>query len=135
MSETKKKATRREVFCAVGGYIQENGLESINGIPVEEILTVLDNAIASIDKKQATAKEKAAEKKLAGDELRTQVEAIIAGASGAITPEEVANAIADDAVTKSVVVAKVKPLVDMGRVVKTTKDVNGKKCVAYEIAQ
>lgn len=132
---TEKKATRRDVFCAVGTYLHDNGLEEIGGIPIEEILTVLDNTIAGIDKKAATAKEKAAEKKAAGDELRNQIEEIIKGADAPITPDEIASMLNIEGVTKSVVVAKVKPLVDLGRIVKDAKEVGGKKCVAYMAAQ
>ena len=84
----EKKITKREVLAGVANGVQTG---DYNGITVEDIVAFCENEIALLDKKAIKAKERAAEKRAAGDELKAAVK----------------DALTDEFVTRDVVAAKV----------------------------
>ena len=84
----EKKITKREVLAGIANGVQTG---DYNGITVEDIVAFCENEIALLDKKAIKAKERAAEKRAAGDELKAAVK----------------DALTDEFVTRDVVAAKV----------------------------
>ena len=69
----EKKITKREMFEAI-----INGVKSGDyAVSADEIVAFCENEIELLDKKSAKAKERAAEKKVAGDELTDAVKAVL----------------------------------------------------------
>ena len=70
----EKKVTKREVLVGI-----QNGVQTgdYNGITVEDIVAFCENEVALLDKKAIKAKERAAEKRAAGDELTAAVKAAL----------------------------------------------------------
>ena len=84
----EKKITKREVLAGIVNGVQTG---DYNGITVEDIVAFCENEIALLDKKAIKAKERAAEKRAAGDELKAAVK----------------DALTDEFVTRDIVAAKV----------------------------
>ena len=84
----EKKITKREVLVAVANGVQTG---DYNGVTVEDIVAFCENEVALLDKKALKAKERAAEKRAAGDELKAAVK----------------DALTDEFVTRDVVAARV----------------------------
>ena len=70
----EKKITKREVLAGIANGVQTG---DYNGVTVEDIVAFCENEIGLLDKKAIKAKERAAEKKAAGDELTDAVKAAL----------------------------------------------------------
>lgn len=69
----EKKITKREMFEAIMNAVKTGEF----AVEVEDIVDFCENEIELLDKKSAKAKERAAEKKAAGDELTDAVRAAL----------------------------------------------------------
>ena len=87
-----------------------------------DVVAYCDNELALLDTKAAMAKERAAEKKAAGDELRAVVETILKEATEPMTREMVLGCIEDPdgELTVAKVGNRISQLVKLGLVSKTT---------------
>lgn len=123
------KVTRKDMFEGIKATLVENFDANEVADYVEFIDKELD-AIAARAKKEA---EKRAEKKAAGDELKDAVKEVIDAADGPITPEEIAEKLAEDfpEITKAKVVNRASALAKAGEVDKTEIKVEKNKRVAY----
>lgn len=116
-------------------------LEGIKNVIVEiegteDYVAFLDKEIAANKAKQQKARERREEKKAAGDVLTDAVYEVIVNAAGAITPQEIADALVADFedVTKNKVTYRATQLIKEGKVFKTqVKDEDGHKAVAYTL--
>ena len=92
----EKKITKREVLAGVANGVQTG---DYNGITVEDIVAFCENEIALLDKKAIKAKERAAEKKAAGDELTVAVKAALTAevATRDVIAAKVAETFGEDA--------------------------------------
>ena len=84
----EKKITKREVLMAVAEGVQTG---DFGGVTVEDIVAFCENEVALLDKKALKAKERAAEKRAAGDELKAAVK----------------DALTDELATRDAIAAKV----------------------------
>lgn len=73
MADTK--ITKKDFFAAIRTMVE--GIETVGNIPADKVLEFIDTQVAQIDAKAAKAKERAGEKKAAGDELRAAVKAVL----------------------------------------------------------
>ena len=99
-----------------------------------DVVAYCENEKALLANKAAKAKERAAAKKTAGDELRAVIETILKEATEPMTREMVLNCIEDPEgeLTVAKVGARITQLVQLGLVTKTTvKAEDGKSKTAY----
>ena len=107
----EKKLTKKDYYNLIKGIIENTEVEGKDGL-----MEFIDKQVAQIEAKAEKAKERAAEKKVVGDELREIVK-------GALTNEyqtanDITEKIDDEEVTKAKVVARLTQLVKAGEVEK-----------------
>lgn len=99
----------------------------------DNLLAFIDTNIAQLDAKAAKAKEKAAEKKVEGDELREKIAACLTS-----EPKDIATILAevgDEELTRAKVTARLAQLINLGTAIKeVTKTADGKKATVYKLA-
>ena len=117
--------TNKEMFEQIKGKLTD----------AEEI-AFIETQIAALDRKAAKAKERAAAKKVAGDELRETIFSVLTDefqTLDMILPA-VKEITGDDTLTNSKIIPRLSALVDLEKVVKEkVKTENGDK-MAYAIA-
>ena len=117
--------TNKEMFEQIKGKLTD----------AEEI-AFIETQIAALDRKAAKAKERAAAKKVAGDELRETIFSVLTDefqTLDMILPA-VKEITGDDTLTNSKIIPRLSALVDLEKVVKEkVKTDNGEK-MAYPIA-
>lgn len=100
----------------------------------DNLLAFIDTNIAQLDAKAAKAKEKAAEKKIEGDELREKIAACLTS-----EPKDIAtilDEIGDEELTRAKVTARLAQLINLGTATKeVTKTADGKKATVYKLAE
>lgn len=127
MSEVKK-ATKKENYEMLLEIV-ENSNSEIKA----ELVEFITKQINSIDAKAAKAKEKAAEKRAEGDELRAAVKAVLT--EELQTAETILSQIEGEELTKAKIVARLTQLVKNGEASKEeVKTEEGKKVMAYRLS-
>ena len=126
----EKKITKKQVFEALIEVV--TGMDKVGDIDAETVITTLETAVAQIDAKAAKAKEKAAEKKTAGDALRAEIEALLTDEFQ--TADAITEQVTAEDVTKSKVVSRLSQLVAAGVAVKEQVKVDDRKLMAYKVA-
>ena len=100
----------------------------------DNLLAFIDTNIAQLDAKAAKAKEKAAEKKVEGDELREKIAACLTS-----EPKDIAtilDEVGDEELTRAKVTARLAQLIKLGTATKeVTKTADGKKATVYKLAE
>lgn len=126
----EKKITKKQVFEALIGVV--TGMDKVGDIDAETVIATLETAVAQIDAKAAKAKERAAEKKTAGDALRAEIEALLTDEFQ--TADAITEQVTAEDVTKSKVVSRLSQLVAAGVAVKEQVKVDDRKLMAYKVA-
>ena len=122
MSDTVKKVakpTKRDYYEIVKAVLfaaEKNGL-TIKESSYEELQTFLDKEIAAIDKKTASAKERAAAKKAEGDDLREKVYNAMSETEF-MTREDIKAAVGDPDVSVAMVTSRLAQLYKLNLVEK-----------------
>lgn len=125
----EKKITKKQVFEALIGVV--TGMDKVGDIDAETVITTLETAVAQIDAKAAKAKEKAAEKKTAGDALRAEIEALLTDEFQ--TADAITEQVTAEDVTKSKVVSRLSQLVAAGVAAKEQIKVDDRKLMGYKL--
>lgn len=121
-----KKITKKENYEILKGIVLEANVEN-----ADELVAFLDKQIEGLDNRAAKAKERAAEKKAEGDELRAVVKAVLTNEFQ--TADMIASQIEGDDVSKAKVVARLSQLVKNGEAEKEQiKNEDGKKVMTYK---
>lgn len=124
MSEVKK-VTKKENYEMLMEIVENSNSEM-----KAELVDFITKQIESIDAKAAKAKEKAAEKRAEGDELRAAVKAVLT--EELQTAETILGQIEGEELTKAKIVARLTQLVKNGEASKEeVKTEEGKKVMAY----
>jgi len=125
----EKKLTKKDMFLMIKDILVEEDVEN-----KEELITFVDNQIASLDKKAEKAREKAAEKRAAGDELKGLVKSLLTNEYQ--TLNDLLAQINDEEVTRAKVQARATALVKDGYAEKADlKTEDGKTIKGYRIAE
>lgn len=128
MSEVKK-VTKKENYEMLMEIVENSNSEM-----KAELIDFITKQIESIDAKAAKAKEKAAEKRAEGDELRAAVKAVLT--EELQTAETILAQIEGEELTKAKIVARLTQLVKNGEASKEeVKTEEGKKVMAYKLAE
>lgn len=128
MSEVKK-VTKKENYEMLMEIVENSNSEM-----KAELVDFITKQIESIDAKAAKAKEKAAEKRAEGDELRAAVKVVLT--EELQTAETILGQIEGEELTKAKIVARLTQLVKNGEASKEeVKTEEGKKVMAYKLAE
>ena len=125
----EKKITKKQVFEALIGAV--TGMDKVGDIDAEIVSATLETAVAQIDAKAAKAKERAAEKKTAGDALRAEIEALLTDEFQ--TADAITEQVTAEDVTKSKVVSRLSQLVAAGVAAKEQIKVDDRKLMGYKL--
>lgn len=121
-----KKLTKKDYYNEILSILTEKD-ES------QELIDFVQNQIDTLDKRAEKAKERAAEKRAEGDELRETVKSVLT--NDFQTVENIVSAIDDEEISKAKVIARLTQLVTLGEVEKTdVKSDDGKTRKAYRLA-
>lgn len=124
------KITAKEMYNAMRNALE--GMETVDNLPTDEVLEFIDKKVAQLDAKAAKARERAEAKKVEGDELR---EAVLAQVTEDFqTADAITEALGDETISKSKVVARLTQLVRAGLVQKEQAKVDGSKKMTYALA-
>ena len=127
MSEVKK-VTKKENYEMLMEIVENSNSEM-----KAELVDFITKQIESIDAKAAKAKEKAAEKRAEGDELRAAVKSVLT--EELQTAETILGQIEGEELTKAKIVARLTQLVKNGEASKEeVKTEDNKKVMAYKLA-
>lgn len=125
----EKKITKKQVFEALIGVV--TGMDKVGDIDAETVIATLETAVAQIDAKAAKAKERAAEKKTAGDALRAEIETLLTDEFQ--TADAITEQVTAEDVTKSKVVSRLSQLVAAGVAAKEQIKVDDRKLMGYKL--
>lgn len=119
--------TKREMYDVIGSVFATTDRED-----KDEILAFVEKEKAALDRKNEKAKERAAEKRAAGDELRERVKGVLG--SEPMTIGEILDALGDESLTSAKITARTRQLVAAGAIEKQMVKVEGRKLTAYTLA-
>lgn len=124
----EKKMTKKDYYGILKTIVE--GIEVENK---EDLLAFIDRELELIENKSIKAKERAAEKKAEGDELRAAVKAILTTENQTI--DEIFGQIEGEDLTKAKIVARLTQLVKAGEAKKEeVKSEDGKRIMVYALA-
>ena len=116
--------TTREMYEVIGNVFAAGNDENR-----DEVLAFIEKQVAAIDRKNAKAKERAAEKRADGDALRGAIEGLLTDAPK--TVNDILDELGDDTLTPAKVVARMTQLVKAEKAAKETVKIEGRKLVGY----
>lgn len=123
--EKEKKVTKKEYYEMLKGVVENSNIDI-----KDELIEFIDKQITLINNKAIKAKEKAAEKKANGDELKITVEAALTDEYQTIAG--ITEQIDDENVSKAKVTARLTQLVNEGLAIKEeARTEDGKKVMVY----
>ena len=122
--------TKKQYFEALKEMV--NGVDTVGEYPAADVIEFIDKQIAQIDNKAAKAKERAAAKRAEGDELRATIKGVLTDEFQ--TADAITEAIGDEEVTKSKVVARLSQLVKVGEAVKEQNKIGERQLMTYKLA-
>ena len=124
----EKKMTKKDYYEMLKTTVE--GIEVENK---EDLLTFIDKELELIENKSVKAKERAAEKRAEGDELRAAVKSILTTENQTI--DEIFGQIEGEDLTRAKIVARLTQLVKTGEAKKEeVKSEDGKSIMVYAIA-
>lgn len=131
----EKKITKAMVLSAIEGYFTKmDETQEINGVTVADIVEYAVKTQEQLTAKAKKAKEKQAEKKTAGDELRNIVQAALTDEYQVIA--DITAQVDVEDITTSKVTARLSQLVKAGIAEKEdVKTADGRKVKGYRLAQ
>ena len=121
--------SKRDVLMALSTMNFEDVTVGDITVTAEDFNDYIASSIESLDKRNEAAKNRAAEKKAEGDQLRAAIKATITGNTKSIS--EILTALNDDTVTSAMVVSRLGQLVKLGEVEKEDTNVDGRKIKVY----
>lgn len=128
----EKKITKKDYYTMLKEIVEESK-DIETEISKEELLEFIDKQVASINAKAEKAKEKAAEKKANGDELREVVQSILTEKYQTI--DSIVSQIDGEEITKAKITARLTSLVKAGLATKSDvkNEETGKIQKAYKL--
>lgn len=128
MEKEEKRITKRDNYEALKEIVEKSNVEN-----AEMLVEFINKQIEMIDNKSAKAKEKAAEKRAEGDELRAVIKSVLTNEYQ--TVDAITAQIEGEDITKAKVVARLTQLVNNGEAVKEQgKSEDNKKVMMYKLA-
>lgn len=125
--------TKRQIFEALNTMTFEDVIVGDAIVTDADIKDFIEKSIVQIDARNEKAKERQAQKKAEGDELRARVKAVLG--TEPMKVAEIVAAINDPEVTSAKIVSRLTQLVNAGDVVKEDVKVDGRSLKVYTIAE
>lgn len=129
----EKKITKKDVLTAITALVSDEDSVQVGEVVVTgaDIADYVKKTIEQIENKASKAKERAAEKKSEGDELRKAVADVLT--EELQTAEDILDQIDMEEVTKSKVVARLTALIKDGFARKEQIKVDSRKVMGYAL--
>lgn len=127
MTNTNTKITKRDNYKTLIAIVEASDRED-----KEQLIEFLNKEIRLLINRADKERERAAKKKVDGDELREKVEKLIG--EDWITPDDIVAALDETEVTRNKVIARVSQLIKIGKVEKGSAKINDRKVVVYRLA-
>lgn len=121
------KMTKRDYFEMLKGFIPADAERAV------ELVEFIDKQIEQLDAKAAKARERAAERKAEGDELRAMVAAAVTDEFQTIDQIMTAMELDDPDVTRAKITARLGQLVKAGEVMKVAMTVDKRRVMHYKL--
>lgn len=128
--ENTKKITKAMVLEVIKTNVENMIFDG--DVAAEDVIAYVDTTIAQLEAKNAKAKEKAAEKRANGDELRDKIQSLLTNEFQTIT--DIAAQIDDEEATTAKITARLTQLVNAEIAVKEQVKVEKGKKMAYKLA-
>lgn len=125
----EKKLTKKDFYAALRGMVE--GVEAVGDIPADTVIEFIDTQVAQLDAKAAKAKERAADKKSEGDELRAVVQGVLTDEFQ--TRDEIFAQIDGEDLSVAKVGARLTQLVAAGIAVKEQIKSGDRKVMGYRL--
>ena len=125
--------TKRQIFEALNTMTFEDVIVGDAIVTDADIKDFIEKSIAQIDARNEKVKERQAQKKAEGDELRAQVKAVLGTAP--LKVSEIVTLIDNPEVTNAKVIARLTQLVKAGEVVKDDVKEDGRTLKVYSLAE
>lgn len=122
------KMTKKDYFEMLKGFVPADAEHA------DEVLTFIDKQIEQLDTKARKAKEKAAERKAEGDELRAMVFGALTDEFQTIDQIMAAMELDDPDITRAKITARLGQLVKTQEAVKVAMTVDKKRTMHYKLA-
>ena len=130
--ENATKITKAMVLAAIKENVEN--MEFAGDVTAADVTAYCDKTLEQLANKAAKAKEKAAEKKVEGDELREKIAACLTSEPKDITT--ILDEVGDEELTRAKVTARLAQLINLGTATKeVTKTADGKKATVYKLAE
>lgn len=121
------KMTKRDYFEMLKGFIPADAERAT------ELVEFIDKQIEQLDAKATKARERAAERKAEGDELRAMVAAAVTEEFQTIDQIMTAMELDDPDVTRAKITARLGQLVKAGEVMKVAMTVDKRRVMHYKL--
>ena len=123
--------TKRQIFEALNTMTFEDVIVGDTIVTDADIKDFIEKSIVQIDARNEKVKERQAQKKAEGDELRARVKAVLG--TEPMKVAEIVAAINDSEVTSAKVVARLTQLYKNGEIFKSDIKVDGRNFKVYSI--
>ena len=125
----EKKMTKKDYYAKIKEIIEKTNEEE-----KDALIEFIDKQVTQIETKAEKAKERAAEKKVAGDELRELVKSILTNEYQ--SADDITNKINNEEITKAKVIARLTQLVNSNEVEKAdAKTEDNRNVKVYKLAE
>lgn len=125
----EKKLTKKELYGMAKEIVENSNAEG-----KDILIEFIDRQVEILENKAVKSKERAAEKRAAGDELRGNIKSVLTNEYQ--TADEITSLIGDETVTKAKVIARLSQLVKLGEAEKTdVKTEDNRTVKAYRLAE
>lgn len=121
------KMTKRDYFEMLKGFVPADAERAT------ELVEFIDKQIEQLDAKATKARERAAERKAEGDELRAMVAAAVTDEFQTIDQIMTAMELDDPDVTRAKITARLGQLVKAGEVMKVAMTVDKRRVMHYKL--
>lgn len=125
----EKRLTKKDYYALIKEVLEASDVEAKS-----ELLAFVEKQVEMIENKAEKAKARAAEKKIAGDELREAVKSVLT--SEFQTADAITSQVDGEEVTRAKVISRLGQLVKNGEAEKTdVKTEDNRTVKAYKIAE
>ncbi|MCM1324773.1 MAG: hypothetical protein NC218_11695 [Acetobacter sp.] len=136
------KTTKRETLAVLAELIAAARDASIEGFDFTALEAYVDKEVEGLEKKAEQARKRAAKKKDAGDQMRDTLYGLLTTEHQTIPDllPKMQEAMEDETISAQKLTARLKQLVDLGRVTKTevtipaTEDTKSRRVMGYALA-
>lgn len=129
--ENAVKKTKVMYFAELKDMVME--AEEVTDELKDELVDFIDKQIEAIEKRKVAAAARAEKKKAEADALTDEIFALMT--EDFMTADEIVDMLDDETITRNKVTARLAKLINAEKVVKETIKVDGKRKMAYKLAE